>query len=106
MIPDEIQTQCYERCKLCQSRAKCYEALSNLCSVLAKKKPGGRPPGRPRRQDIDEAMRMTAEGLSPKEIYRRLNRTSRDEQCALREAMRQRRRRQRLLERKTAEVKG
>lgn len=46
--------------------------------------------GRPRRQDVTEALRLEAAGVSRKEIYRRLEKNTRDSQRSLREAMRQR----------------
>jgi hypothetical protein len=57
--------------------------------------PCPRPVGRPRRQDVTEALQLEAAGVSRKEIYRRLGKGARDEQHALREAMRQRRARKR-----------
>src|SRR5262249_50093226 len=40
--------------------------------------------------DVTEALRLEAEGMSRKEVYRRLGKATRDQQHALREAMRQR----------------
>jgi hypothetical protein len=51
--------------------------------------------GRPRREDVTQAMRLEADGVSRKEIYRRLGKTTHEQQHALREAMRQRRARRR-----------
>jgi hypothetical protein len=51
--------------------------------------------GRPRREDVTEAIRLEAEKISRPEIYRRLGKATRDQQHALREAMRQRRARMR-----------
>ena len=46
--------------------------------------------GRPRREDVTEALRLEAAGASRKEIYRKLGKSTAIEQHALREAMRQR----------------
>jgi hypothetical protein len=51
--------------------------------------------GRPRREDVTQAMRLEAGGITRREIYCRLGKATRDEQHALREAMRQRRARMR-----------
>ena len=51
--------------------------------------------GRPKRADVTEALRLEAEGVSRQQIYRRLSKNTRDEQHALREAMRMRKYRQR-----------
>ena len=51
--------------------------------------------GRPRRADVTEALRLEADGVPRKEIYRLLNKNTRDQQHALREAMRQRKARKR-----------
>jgi hypothetical protein len=59
----------------------------------------GLPPkpaaGRPRREDVTEAMRLEADHVSRKEIYRILGKNTHEQQHALREAMRQRRARRR-----------
>jgi hypothetical protein len=52
-------------------------------------------PGRPRRADVTQALQLEGENISRKEIYHRLGKATRDEQHALREAMRQRRARSR-----------
>jgi len=67
-------------------------ALSLLHQELP---PCPRSVGRPRRQDVTQAVQLEATGVSRKEIYRRLGKSTRDEQHALREAMRQRRARNR-----------
>ncbi len=54
-----------------------------------------RKAGRPKRADVTEALRLEAEGVSRQQIYRRLSKNTRDEQHALREAMRMRKYRQR-----------
>jgi hypothetical protein len=51
--------------------------------------------GRPWREDVTQAMRLESDGVTRREIYRRLGKATRDEQHALREAMRQRRARMR-----------
>ncbi len=51
--------------------------------------------GRPKRADVTEALRLEAEGVSRQQIYRRLSKNTREEQHALREAMRMRKYRQR-----------
>ena len=51
--------------------------------------------GRPKKVDVTEALRLEAEGVSRQQIYRRLGKNTRDEQHALREAMRMRKYRQR-----------
>ncbi len=51
--------------------------------------------GRPKKADVTEALRLEAEGVSRQQIYRRLSKNTRDEQHALREAMRMRKYRQR-----------
>ena len=48
------------------------------------------PVGKPRKQDINEAARLRAEGQPWRVIYVRLGKSSRDEQHALRAAIRQR----------------
>jgi hypothetical protein len=55
-----------------------------------------KPPlaGRPRLNDVTEALKLQASGVSAKEIYRRLGKGTAGEQRNLREAMRQRRRRE------------
>jgi hypothetical protein len=57
---------------------------------------GGRRRGRPPRKDVDAAMRMQAGGATRTEVYRQLGKSTPSEQRALREAIRQRRRRARL----------
>jgi hypothetical protein len=52
-------------------------------------------PGRPCRTDVTQALQFEGEGVSRKEIYRRLGKATREEQHALREAMRQRKARSR-----------
>ena len=54
-----------------------------------------RKAGRPERADVTEALRLEAEGVSRQQIYRRLSKNTREEQHALREAMRMRKYRQR-----------
>ncbi len=54
-----------------------------------------RKAGRPKRADVTEALRLEAEGVSRQQIYRRLSKNTREEQHALREAMRMRKYRQR-----------
>lgn len=49
-----------------------------------------RRPGRPRHADVTQAVRLEAQGVSRKEIYRRLGKRSHEEQHALKNAMRQR----------------
>jgi hypothetical protein len=51
--------------------------------------------GRPRRRDVTRALQLAAQGLSRKDIYRLLGKTTPVEQHALRESMRLRRFRQR-----------
>ena len=51
--------------------------------------------GRPRREDVTQAMRLEAEKISRQEIYHRLGKATCDQKHALREAMRQRRARMR-----------
>jgi hypothetical protein len=75
-------------------RAEVCEVFGKAFLDLAKKLRGGRRPGRPRYKDITEAMRMEAAGVSRKEIYRRLGKATPLAQHALKEAMRQRRRRE------------
>src|SRR5215813_15578130 len=80
--------------------AKKYPLLSSADKhrVLAAIK-SGLPPkpsaGRPWREDVTEAMRLEADHVSRGEIYRRLGKTTHEQQHALREAMRQRRARKR-----------
>ncbi len=54
-----------------------------------------RKAGRPKRADVTEALHLEAEGVSRQQIYRRLSKNTKDEQHALREAMRMRKYRQR-----------
>ncbi len=54
-----------------------------------------RRPGRPKHDDITEALRLESEGVSRKEIYRRLRKTTHKDQHDLKEAMRARKYRQR-----------
>jgi len=54
-----------------------------------------RKTGRPKRADVTEALLLEAQGVSRQQIYRRLSKNTRDEQHALREAMRMRKYRQR-----------
>jgi hypothetical protein len=58
--------------------------------------------GRPPSKEIDSAMRMKAEGHSNREIYVALGKTTSAEQRTLREAMRQRKNRQRRHKQPTA----
>ena len=53
------------------------------------------PKGRPPRSDVTQALQLEREGISRREIYCRLGKATRDEQHALREAMRQRKSRSR-----------
>lgn len=57
--------------------------------------PPPRSAGRPRRDDVTEAIELESQGMSRKEIYRRLGKATHDAQHALREAMRQRKARKR-----------
>lgn len=50
--------------------------------------------GRPQRSDVTKALRLEAEGKTRKEIYRLLGKATHEQQHALREAMRQRKRRE------------
>jgi hypothetical protein len=80
--------------------AKKYPQLSkadkqSLLVVIKTALPPKPSVGRPRREDVTQAMRLEAEKICRKEIYRRLDKTTRAEQHALREAMRQRRARMR-----------
>ena len=59
--------------------------------------------GRPRREDVTQAMMLEADGVPRKEIYRRLGKATNDQQHALREAIRQRRARMRKHERDKSE---
>jgi hypothetical protein len=52
-------------------------------------------PGRPKSSDVTTALQLKAEGKSNKEIYRLLGKTTQPEQHSLREAMRQRKIRER-----------
>ena len=63
--------------------------------ALRKALPPQSRPGRPQRADVTEALRLEAEGVARKAIYCRLGKATRDEQHALREAMRQRKARKR-----------
>jgi hypothetical protein len=60
--------------------------------------------GRPCREDVTEATRLEADGVTRGEIYRRLGKVTREQQHALREAMRQRRARKRKKRDKPANV--
>jgi hypothetical protein len=73
------------------SRAEKHRVLVAIKTALPPKPSVGRPC----RDDVTEAMRMEADGVTRGEIYGRLGKTTRDQQHALREAMRQRRARKR-----------
>lgn len=70
-----------------EDRQRLSRALINFGRRIGR----GRRPGRPPRADVSEALRLEACGVSRKEIYRRLGKVTRDEQHAMREAMRLRR---------------
>jgi hypothetical protein len=65
--------------------------LADLHKTLPPKSRVGRPP----RADVTEALRLESEGCHRTEIYRRLGKNCREEQRALREAVRQRKSRRR-----------
>jgi hypothetical protein len=73
------------------SKADKHRVLATIKTALPPKASAGRP----RREDVTEAMRLEADGVKRLEIYCRLGKITRDQQHALREAMRQRRARTR-----------
>ena len=76
---------------LLQDPRAAKEAVQYFAQLLVP----NRKVGRPKRADVTEALRLEAEGVSRQQIYRRLSKNTRDEQHALREAMRMRKYRQR-----------
>jgi hypothetical protein len=54
-----------------------------------------RPKGRPRRQDVSEALKLEAEGKTRIQIYSALGKTTEEEKRALRDSMRMRKFRER-----------
>jgi hypothetical protein len=67
-----------------------YEQKRNEILQLWRKRPG-----RPPHDEISIAMKLESEGIPRKNIYQHLNKTTREQQRVLSEAMRQRRLRQR-----------
>lgn len=67
-----------------------YEDKRNELLQLCRKRPG-RPPD----NEISIAMQLETQGMPRKNIYHHLNKTTREQQRLLNEAMRQRRLRQR-----------
>lgn len=70
-------------------------AKKGLLAELAKTLPPESRVGRPPRADVTEALRLESEGCRRTEIYRRLGKNTREDQRALREAVRQRKARRR-----------
>jgi hypothetical protein len=76
------------------TREELFEAIGYGFLELARRDRYRRP-GRPRREDITEALHLESEGVPRKEIYRRLGKTTHEGQHSLKEAMRARKYRQR-----------
>jgi hypothetical protein len=78
-----------------QQFARQYPGLTradkkHLLARIQRQVPPYPSPGRPCRTDVTQALQFEGEGVSRTEIYHRLGKATREEQHALREAMRQR----------------
>ena len=74
--------------------AEMCDGMAEALTLYAKHLRRARP-GRPRREDVTQALRMEAAGETRRSIYQQLGKSAIHEQHALREAMRQRKFRKR-----------
>jgi hypothetical protein len=104
-LPPELAAAVLKAARLIKQRFKAHldqRRVSEQAGQLFLRGLWPRRPGRPRHADVTEALRLESQQVTAKEIYRRLGKTDRLLQHALREAMRQRKTRARRRARKGA----